>query len=608
MKLNTATSLWRRLGRTDPVSSLGRVGMAALFVVLIGALAGGNGFWILILSTAAISYIVVGSYNLIFGYAGLFSLAHVALFGIGAYVSLYLEARFDTPFWWGALAAVLITLVCGLILSVPTARLGGAFLAVATLAFSVLIYDIMSNWTEVTGGHQGLFGPKPAAPFGTDLLAGTLGFYWFVAGCAVVCFEAFFRLSRSVICRQFIALKESEAATQSVGINPARVRTLAYLFSSAFVGFAGVLQAHVTMFVTPDSFALHLTIQILIATALGGGGRVLGPLLGVAALVGINQSADELGSLSPLLFGLAIIVVIGLAPDGLVGVGARTFRRLRPQPPERVVPKVEVRADSAAPTRIFSDRLVVEDVSLQYQGVGALDAVSLQIEPGEVLGLIGPNGAGKTSLVNVITGRVVPTRGSARLGSTELVGKAPYEVARVGVVRTFQHSQLVPSLDLITNVTLGHHAHGRASLIEQSLMTSRGRDDDESAKSLALELMTLVGVEKFAGTRVADLPYGVLRRAEIARALAAYPAFLLLDEPGAGLGAHERAEVASAIKAVAGMGVGCMLIDHNVSFVADVAQRLVVLASGRVMTEGPSEEVLQHPEVISVYLGKSGAL
>lgn len=166
------------------------------------------------------------------------------------------------------------------------------------------------------------------------------------------------------------------------------------------------------------------------------------------------------------------------------------------------------------------------------------------------------------------------------LDDETLVGLQPYEVARRGVVRTLQSARLIPTFDLVTNVMLGRAAYSRANLLGEFFHSPRSRTDDDEAYAFALGLLELMGVHEHAFTRAADLPYGVLRRAEIARALALEPAFLLLDEPGAGLSGGERDEIAAAIRAVAARGVGVVLIDHNVQFVASVCRRLIVLSGG----------------------------
>jgi len=582
--------------------------MAVLLVVVVGLLVSGNNFWILIASSAAVAYVFTGSFNVIFGNAGLFSLAHAAIYGAGAYTSVILETTYHWNVVPAALAGMLAGLLAGLLVSLPTARLAGAFLALGTLAFGFAATEVVTNQASVTGGPSGFLGIEPVKLFGHDFVGGTIDYYWLAAAAAVVCFVIFRRLDRSAVGRRFVALRESEIATQAAGINPITTRMLAFCISGLLAGFAGVLNAHLTLFISPDTFSLDVMIQVLIVTLLGGAGYLLGPVFGVAALVAINQGGQRLGDASPLLFGAAIIVVVSFAPTGLVGLGEQLWRRFAPSGLRR---GAATAGDGAATTERLKVRpaashgdLRVEHVELKFQGVTAIRDLSFHINAGEVLGLIGPNGAGKTSVVNVITGRVRPNSGSVFLGDEDLVGRKPYQVARRGVVRTFQTTQLVPTFDLVTNVMLGRDRFAKAGVGEQIVALPRSRNDDALARERAMDLLAHLGIADSARLKASEVPYGILRRAEIAKAMALEPAFLLLDEPGAGLSSYERDEITVAIHAVADAGIGCLLIDHNISFVANACRRLIVLANGELLAEGPTEEVLSHDQVIAAYLGR----
>lgn len=604
----TATSPLARVrgsvGRTGPVQDIVRLVCAVAVIVVLGEAVSGNALWTRIATSAVILYILVGSYNIIFGYAGLLSLAHVAIAGVGGYASAILGTEFDLSFWVVLPLAAVISMVVALLLAYPTTRLGGVFFALGTLVFAEAASEIEYSWTSLTGGAQGVLGIAPPEIGGEYLLAGEPGYYWLAAFLALLSFEVFFRISRSSVARRMVALRESVVATEAVGVNPRGVRILAFGISGLFAGVAGVLLTHLTLYISPESFSLDIMIQTMIVLLLGGSGTLLGPILGVIALIAIQESGELIGSASYLLFGAAVIVIIAFAPNGLVGVAARLRRRLfrskKIQP--AAIPKVKIQLPSEHLGKPPVD-LVVQDVMVEFAGVKALKGVSLSVRTGEVLGLIGPNGAGKTSVVNVVSGLVVPSGGTVTFGDQSLLGRRPYEIARMGVVRTFQKAQLIPSLDLITNVMMGRDTDARASMLEQVLHLPRSRRDDREAYDMALGLLELMDIEEHATSITADLPYGIVRRAEIARALALEPAFLLLDEPGAGLSNYERDEIARAIAAVAQRGVGCLLIDHNVEFVASVCQRLVVLANGEVLVEGETTSVLQHEGFVEAYLG-----
>ena len=596
-------------GRRWP-ADLGRPAAAAGFAVALGLMSGDNGFWLTVITSSAILFVLVAAYNIIFGYAGLFNLAHVAIYGIGAYASVLFESELGVSFWLSVPMAMCVTLVASLLVALPTSRLGGAFFALGTLAFGIAVTEVAVGWDSLTGGANGFLGIVPPLLGDTALFAGTLPFYWLVAAVAVVCFEIFYRFGDSRVARELVAVRESVVAAQAVGINPWHRRMLAFAISGTFAGLAGALVAHQLLFISPESFSLHIMINVLIVLLIGGGGTRLGPVIGVVALIVIQETGERMGEMSVLVFGAAIILTFAFAPRGLVGIVRSAINKL---PTESRVRRLgtrpvpfEVAALPEPELRTTPRQLEVRGVELSFAGVKALDRVDLSVSSGEVLGLIGPNGAGKTSVVNVVSGLVRPQAGSVQLDGTELLGLSPYTVARRGVVRTFQSARLIPEFDLITNVKLGRGQAGRSTLPEQLLDLPRARRDDDAAYHHGLGLLELVGVREHAHETAGDLPYGVVRRAEIARALAADPAFLLLDEPGAGLSNYERDEIAEAIRAATSRGVGCLLIDHNVQFVSELCARLVVFAGGRVIAEGESSVVLAESSVIEAYLGGSG--
>lgn len=596
--------MWRRL--PPSLTSLLRVLLVGGVLLALALLISDNAFYLRLATSAAVLYVLVGGYNIIFGYAGLFSLAQVALAGIGGYAAVIIQAERGANILVASVLAVVLVTVVSVLLAAPTAKLGGAFFALATLAFAVAIHEVTLSWTEVTGGAQGFLGIAPPTIFGQTLLGGKLNFFILAAVVAVLSFEVFYRMSRSATTRKMVALRESMIATQSVGISPIRVRVLAFALSGFFAAISGVLLAYQSLFISPESYSLQMMIEALIVLLIGGAGTLLGPVLGVVALVGIDEASSSLGSSSILVFGVAIVAILSFAPSGLVGIGSKVLRRLnlgrRAQPLAGTAPSVTSATDSRTPTKA-GESLVTSGVSLNFAGVQALDDISISVMSGEVVGLIGPNGAGKTSFVNAVTGIVQPSSGVITLSGQSLLGLSAHEISLRGVVRTFQSSKMVPSFDLVTNVMLGRDRLNRATTLEQVLNLRRSRSDDREARRRSLELLALVGVLEHAFERVEDLPYGIVRRAEIARVLATDPSFVLLDEPGAGLSHAERDEVADAIRAVSATGAGVLLIDHNVGFVQAACQRLVVLSNGKLLAEGPTDYVLAHSEVVAAYLG-----
>ena len=577
---------------------------AVLVVALLGAVTAGNPFWLRVATSACVFYILIASFNIVYGYAGLLSLFHAALYGVGAYVAAVLGVELGWSFWVTLPLAMLAALVVAMLVALPTARLAGIFLAIATLGAGVAAEQIFQKWQPVTGGVNGLGGIAPPTFFGIELRGGTLAYYVLTAIFAVLTFEILARTSESRLGRRFVALRESKLDTQSVGVNPFHTRLAAFGISAVFAGLAGTLFAHLELFISPSSFSLHEMIQILIVAMLGGAGTVLGPVVGVAVLIGLEELSARFLDLTVVLGGGIVLLNI-YAPKGLVGfLSKHVPQRLRPIP---AVPAPDVAASTPLAADRGRHRLEVRDVAVAFQGVHALEGVTLEVRSGHVLGLIGPNGAGKTTCVNVVSGHVVPTGGTVLLDGEPLLGLTPHGVARRGVVRTFQATRLVPTFDLLTNVMMGRDRFGEASMAEQILHLGRSVRDDERARFASMQLLETLGVAEHAYRPAGDVPYGIRRRAEIAKALAMDPAILLLDEPGAGLSAFEREEVAAAIKAVAARDIGVLLIDHNIGFVTDVCDEITVIAAGRPLAAGTADEVLADKAVIAAYLGEAEA-
>jgi branched-chain amino acid transport system ATP-binding protein len=246
--------------------------------------------------------------------------------------------------------------------------------------------------------------------------------------------------------------------------------------------------------------------------------------------------------------------------------------------------------------------LALEGVTQRFGGLVALDNVSLEVASGGITAIIGPNGAGKTTLFNVISGFRVPSEGRVTFDGTDITGLAPEAVARRGLVRTFQLVQLFETLTVLENVEVGRHLHTRGGLMS-ALMPLRARSIEAHVESIAHGLLRRVGLSEQAETLASALPYGRKRLLEIARALAAEPRLLLLDEPAAGLNRGETRQLAELIRAIAAQGVTVLLIEHDMSFVMNVADRVAVLDFGKLIAQGTPAEVQKNKDVIAAYLG-----
>jgi branched-chain amino acid transport system ATP-binding protein len=247
--------------------------------------------------------------------------------------------------------------------------------------------------------------------------------------------------------------------------------------------------------------------------------------------------------------------------------------------------------------------LEVKDLSIHFGGVKAVQNVSFSIDAGIVYAVIGPNGAGKTTLFNLITGIYTPTTGSISLDGESIGGKAPDELARRGMARTFQNLQICMNMSAIENVMVGAHLRLDRNLLKAALRWPALRSRDRELRQEAAELMRFVGLEAFENARADSMPYGALKRLEIARALAMKPRLIFLDEPAAGLNPKETIEVDALVRKVADSGVTVVLVEHDMKMVMNLSDRILVLDYGKKLAEGTGPEVRRNPDVIAAYLG-----
>jgi len=252
--------------------------------------------------------------------------------------------------------------------------------------------------------------------------------------------------------------------------------------------------------------------------------------------------------------------------------------------------------------------LRVEGLSKKFGGVNAVEDLSFDIRPGSVYSIIGPNGAGKTTLLNLLTGVYQPSAGSIRLGEHDLTGRAPYEYARHGIARTFQNLQIFFNMSALENVMVGRYMQERCGLASALLRTPRLARGERACREEAADLLRYVGLQDYLSAGADAMPYGALKRLEIARALATKPKLMLLDEPAAGLNPTEALELDGLIGRLTGRGVTVVLVEHNMRLVMGVSDHILVLDYGRKLAEGAAQTVRNDPKVIEAYLGSSVAL
>jgi branched-chain amino acid transport system ATP-binding protein/branched-chain amino acid transport system permease protein len=582
------------------------VGLALAALVLLPLFVQGTYYRFLGIVVFIYGIVAVGL-NILAGYAGQLSLGHAALMAMGAYTTAILTkalapvaffAATGLHIWLGVIAGTAAAAAFGALLAFPALRVRGPYLAMVTIAFGWVIFKVLQEWVSVTGGDLGL-ASIPKAQIGPYIFD-TQSFYYVVLALFAVALLLQARLVGSQIGLAIRAMKHSEIAVSSVGINVHRLKVLVFVISAAFAGFGGTLFAHQQNYISPDNFQFFSSVFFLLAVLFGGAGTLLGPAIGAAALTLLPEMLHDFDKFRLIVYGSFILVTLYFLPNGVMGL---LERRGGVRADSRSAAKDAVQHDFAATAGAL---LELDNVSKSFGGLQALRHVSFRVAPGSIHALIGPNGAGKTTLINVVTGFYRSDGGAILIDGQTANIASMHDAARRGIVRTFQTLKLFGDMTVLEHVLIGLVCHSGTGF----RLLGRVQARELAARNLAAAraLIALVGLSRFEQTPSSALAYGHRRLLEIARALAVRPKVLLLDEPAAGLIAEEIASLAEIIRKLRAAGTTVLLIEHHIDLVVSISDRVTVLDYGAVIADGPPAAVQRDERVIAAYLGPAHAL
>ena len=574
----------------------------ALILLLIPALPFVPDFWFTLLVFIGLASLVAIGLVLLTGVGGMTSFGQAAFVGFGAYASAVLTTGWGWSPWLTLPVSIAVTAIAALIIGLVTVRLSGHYLPLGTIAWGIAFYYLFGN-IQGLGAYDGISAIPPLYLFGYPLISAR-SFHLVVWISVLLAIAATLNLLDSRVGRSIRSLRSGVAAAESVGVDIWRAKLLVFVYAAVLAGIAGWLYAHFQRAVTPGAFSIGAGIEYLLMAVLGGAGHVYGAVLGAAVVILLKDFLQDWlpvlfgggGHYEGIVFGVLLVALLQELREGFWPAFAH-----RSRVGERAIPPDAAPLPHGGFAANGAPLLVVKGARKQFGGLIAVDDVSFEVGRGEIVGLIGPNGAGKSTTFDLVTGVSELSGGRIEFLGERLDGLRPAEIAARRIARTFQHVKLSPQMPVLENVALGCHLRGREGVL--SAMLGLNRREEAAIFAEAARQIERVGLAAQMHLPAATLPLGQQRLAEIARALCVDPLLLMLDEPAAGLRHQEKQALATLIRQLRDEGMSILLVEHDMDFVMQLTDHIVVLNFGKRIATGAPAEVRRNPAVIEAYLG-----
>jgi branched-chain amino acid transport system permease protein len=578
----------------------------ALIMAAIPLLPGMPPFWIVLLDNIGLAALVAMGLVLLTGVGGLTSFGQAAFCGFGAYTTAVLSVSYGVSPWLTLPLSLLVSGIAAVFLGIVTVRLSGHYLPLGTIAWGIGLYYLFSK-LEFLGRNDGISGIPPLS-VGTFRMLSPSAIYYVIWFAVLISAVLTMNLLDSRTGRAIRALRRGHIAAEAFGVQTPRAKLLVFVYAAVLAGLSGWLYAHFQRAATPTPFGAHAGIEYLFIAVVGGAGYVWGAVLGAGIVVILKEILQSYlplifggqSQLEIIVFGILLVVLLQLAPTGVwPWLMSRLPIKSGRKHPDTALTLPARERSSTAPSAL----LQIEKARKQFGGVIAVNDVSFDVQAREIVALIGPNGAGKSTTFNLITGVLTSTGGNISVLGQNIDNAPPQEVVKLGVSRTFQHVKLVPDMTVLENVAIGAHLRGSSGAISSMLRLDRA--DEARLLAEAARQIERVGLGDQIDQLAGSLSLGQQRIVEIARALCVDPVLLLLDEPAAGLRHMEKQRLAALLRQLRDGGMSVLLVEHDMGFVMDLADRVVVLDFGTKIAEGVPAAIKTNPDVIKAYLGVS---